>query len=52
MLPFQEVPSIYKIEFLCHLTIAIFIWENVDLCFGQKYTLTARLGGRYSRIRR
>ena len=45
MLQFQEVLSIYKIEFWCELTIAIFIWENVDLCFRQKYTLTSRIGG-------
>ena len=45
MLQFQEVLSIYKIEFWCELTIAILIWENVDLCFGQKYTLASRLGG-------
>ena len=43
MLQFQEVLSIYKIEFWCELTIAILIWENVDLCFGKKYTLASRL---------
>ena len=46
MLQFQEVLSIYKIEFCCELTIVVIIWENVDLCFGQKYTLTYRLEGR------
>ena len=45
MLHFQEVLSIYKIELWCELTIAILIWENVELYFGQKYTLTSRLGG-------
>ena len=45
MLQFQELLSIYKIEFWCELTIAILIWENVDLRFGQKYTLTSMLGG-------
>ena len=39
---FQELLSIYKIEFWCELRI---YWENVDLCFGQKYTLMSRLGG-------
>ena len=36
MLQFQEVLSIHKIEFWSELTIAVLIWENVDLCFGQK----------------
>ena len=36
MLQFQEVLSIYKMEFWCELTIAILIWENVDLCLSQK----------------
>ena len=45
MLQFQELLSIYKIEFWCEITIAVLIWENVDLCFGQKYTLRSRLGG-------
>ena len=44
MLQFQEDLSIYKIEFWYEWTIAILIWENVDLCFGQKYTLTSTLG--------
>ena len=48
MLQFQEVLSIYKIEFWCELTVAILIWENVELCFSQKYTLTSR----WSRFRR
>ena len=52
MLQFPEVLLIYKIEFWCELTIAILIWENVDLCSGQKYTLTYRLGERRSRFRR
>ena len=26
------------------LTTAILIWENMDFCFGQKYTLTSKLG--------
>ena len=26
-------------------SVDILIWENVDLCFRQKYTLTSRLGG-------
>ena len=43
MLQFQEVLSIYKIELWCELTIAILIWENVDLCFGEKYTLRSSL---------
>ena len=45
MLQFQEVVSMCKIEFWCQLTIAILIWENLELCFGQKYTLISRLGG-------
>ena len=57
MLQIQEILSIYKIEFSCEVTIAILIWKTVDLCFGQKYTLTFRLGvegggGRGSRFRR
>ena len=39
-------------KFWCKLTIAIIIWENVDLCFGQKQTMTSRLGGGESRFRR
>ena len=35
--------KIYKIEFWCEITIAVLIWKNVNLCFGQKYTLTSRL---------
>ena len=27
------------------LPVDILIWENVDLCLSQKYTLTSRLGG-------
>ena len=46
MLQFPEVLSIYKIEFWLELTIAIFISENVDLCFRQKYTLRSSLGGK------
>ena len=45
MLQFQEFLSIYKIEFWCELTIVMFIWENVDLSFRQKYILASRLGG-------
>ena len=45
MLQFQEVLSIYKIEFWCKLTVAILVWENVQLCFSQKYTLMCRLEG-------
>ena len=44
MLQFQKILLIYKIEFSCEVTIAILIWKTVDLCFGQKYTLTFRLG--------
>ena len=44
MLQFQEVLPIYKIELWCELTIAILIWENVDLCFRQKYASTSWLG--------
>ena len=44
MLQFQEVLSIHETEFSCELTTAILIWENVDFCFGQKYTLTSKLG--------
>ena len=51
MLQFQEVLPIYKIELWCELTIAILIWENVDLCFRQKYALTSRLAGTGSRSR-
>ena len=52
MLQFQEVLSMYKIEFSCELTIAILHWENVDLCFAQKYILTSKLVVRESRFRR
>ena len=54
MLQFQEVLSIYKIEFWCELTITILIWENVDLCFCKKYIFTSRLdgSGRGSKSRR
>ena len=45
MLQFQEDLSIYKTEFWFELTITILIGENVDLCFGQNYTLTSRLWG-------
>ena len=45
MLQFQEVQSIYKIEFWCGITVAVLIWENVDVCFGQKYAWTSRSGG-------
>ena len=34
------------------LTTAILIWENVELCFGQMYTLTSSLRGPESRFRR
>ena len=43
MLQFQEVLSIYKRELWCELTIAILIWDNVDLCFAEKYTLRSSL---------
>ena len=36
---------------IADLTIAIRIWENVELCFGQKYTLTSRLGREGARIK-
>ena len=45
MLQLQEVLSIYKIEFWCEIKIAVLILENVDFCFGQKYTLTSMLEG-------
>ena len=51
MLQFQEVVSMCKIEFWCQLTIAILIWENLELCFGQKYTLISRLGGGGSEVK-
>ena len=35
----------YKLEFRCELTIALLILENVDVYFGEKYTLTFTLGG-------
>ena len=41
-----------KIEFWCEFTIALLIWENVDLCFGLKYRLTSRFGGEGSRFKR
>ena len=43
MLQFQEVMSIYKTEFWCELTIAVLFWENAELWFAQKYTLTFTL---------
>ena len=45
MLQYQEVLSIYKIEFWWELTVAIPVWENVQLCFSQKYTLMCSLEG-------
>ena len=45
MLQFQDVLSIYKIEFWFELTVAIFIWENVERCFSQKYIFTLERGG-------
>lgn len=42
--------KIYKIEFWCEITIvAIIIWENLDLCFGQKNTLGERRGSEFRR---
>ena len=41
MLRFQQVLSIYKIEFWYEIIIAALIWENVDLWFSQKCTLTS-----------
>ena len=48
MLQIERVLSLNKIEFWCE--IAIPIWENVDICFGQKHTLTSRLGGEAVKI--
>ena len=45
MLQFQDVLSIYKIEFWFELTVAILIWENVERCFGQKYIFRLEGGG-------
>ena len=45
MLQFQDVLSIYKIEFWFELTVAIFIWESVERCFSQKYIFTLERGG-------
>ena len=36
----------YKIKFWRELTIAIPIWQIMDLCFGAEYILMSRLGGR------
>ena len=44
MLQFQEVLSRYKIE-ICYELIAILTWQNLALCFGQKYALSLDLGG-------
>ena len=44
-LQFQEVLPTYKIEFWYELTIAILIWENIELCFRQKYALMSSLEG-------
>ena len=47
MLQFREVLSIYKIKSWFELTMAILTWQNMgELCFGQKYTVTSRLGGK------
>ena len=47
MLQFREVLSICKIKSWSELTMAIFTWQNMgELCFGQKYTVTSRLGGK------
>ena len=48
MLQFQEALSIHRMEFWCELTIAKAIWENVNLFFGEKCTLTSR-GSRFRR---
>ena len=45
MLQFQDVLSIYKVEFWFELTVAILIWENVERCFGQKYIFRLEGGG-------
>lgn len=45
MLQIERVLSLNKIDFWCEIRIAIPIWENVDISFGQKHTLTSRLGG-------
>ena len=45
MLQFQGHLFIYKKEFWQELTIAILIWENVELCFSQKYALGQGRGG-------
>ena len=47
MLQFQEFLSVYKIEFWFELKIAMLTQENMgELCFGQKYTVMSRLGGK------
>ena len=52
MLQFEEVLSIYEIDFWCELTIAVLIRGIIDLCFGQKYTMESRLSGRGSGVSR
>ena len=52
MLQFQEVLSIYEIDFWCEMTIAVLIRGNIDLCFGQKDTMKSRLSGRGSEFSR
>ena len=42
---FCKYLQIDKIEFWCELTIAMLIWEDVYLCFGQECTLTSMSGG-------
>ena len=44
MLQFQEVLSIYKIEFCCELTIAILIWANLGR-FGSLFWSKICIGG-------
>ena len=41
----EEVLSIYKIEFWCELTIATTYLGKCGSLFGQKYTLISRFGG-------
>lgn len=47
---FSKIKKKNKIEFWCEITIvAIIIWENLDLCFGQKNTLGERRGSEFRR---
>ena len=53
---FIAVLILFQRSILCvsiqkNFGVRVLIWENLDLCLGQKYTLMSRLGGRGLRFR-